>query len=364
MLLAGGVMLGATILSEYAPHFRRALGAAPMVAAAAGLGLALLLDWAGGWRKELREWPHLAVRLRAFVPPLVCGAVLLASAYLGVQAYFGRWDQSPLLFYAYDEGLWDIGQYVNSLPAGEREHIYLSPRPAGDMTLAFAWREGPEVRRFDGRHALVTPAYAAGVERATFVIVDHEDFRGSGVLRELYPGAQEVRTFLDREGQVYARAFTVANPGVFAHKPEHAAAFRWPDVALTGYDLDQRAFRPGETVYLQLWWRSLAPARADWTVFTHLLGPAHKGSDGQETLVWSGRDSRPGDGSATMPTWRPGDLVLDEYQIRVPEDAPAGTYTVEVGLYDLNAGGARASLAEPVGADHVVLGQVTVARDG
>ena len=39
---------------------------------------------------------------------------------------------------------------------------------------------------------------------------------------------------------------------------------------------------------------------------------------------------------------------------------PAGGYTIEVGLYDPAAGGARAITTDPAGQDHLILGTVQV----
>ena len=72
----------------------------------------------------------------------------------------------------------------------------------------------------------------------------------------------------------------------------------------------------------------------DWTVFTHLLGPAKP--DG--STVWAGHDAQPGQGSVPTTTWAPGDLILDEYQLQLPPDAPPGEYEIEVGLYDPASG--------------------------
>jgi hypothetical protein len=76
--------------------------------------------------------------------------------------------------------------------------------------------------------------------------------------------------------------------------------------------------------------------------------------------VWAGQDAQPGGGSVPTTVWRPGDLILDEYQLQLPADAPAGEYTIETGLYDPTAGGARAIAVSPAGADHLVLGTVQV----
>ena len=61
-LLAGAIMLVPTVLSEYAPHFRRAVGATPIVALLCGLGLAILL---GQRRADLTTRPEdVPARLR------------------------------------------------------------------------------------------------------------------------------------------------------------------------------------------------------------------------------------------------------------------------------------------------------------
>ena len=267
-LLAGAIMLVPTVLSEYAPHFRRAVGAAPIVALLCGLGLAILL---GQRRADLTTRPEdvparlredgvapeqIAAgmdRLRGAGRVIIVGAILLGSTAYTISAYFMRWGPSNAVYYAYDQGLWEIGQYVLGLPADEA--VYVTPRPATDMTLAFAWREGRPVRHFDGRHAFV----AAAADRPTnYIVIEHEDFRGGQLLQSLYPDAVETHIFRDRAGQVYARAFRVTPGAVAARQPKYQARGSWPGVDLVGFDLDHAdgVYKPGDIVYLQLWWRA------------------------------------------------------------------------------------------------------------
>ncbi len=359
--LALAAMLAPTVLSEYAPHFGAPWG--PRRWWRPRADWAWLYCWAARGSpkaptKALRQAvrPRGLDRLRRLGRVIVVAAILLGSTIYSVTAYFGVWGRSAALYYAYDQGLWEIGQYVHQLPADER--VYVTPRPATDMTLAFAWREGRTVRHFDGRHAFVTQAQgdAASAQASTYIIIEHEDFRGARVLQELYPAATEIKTFLDREGRVYARAYRVLSGASPARSPQHVLMARWPGLALTGYDLDRLSFKPGATVYLQLWWQASSAIATDWTVFTHLLGPAK--ADG--SIVWAGQDARPGQGSAPTTTWAAGDLILDEYQIQVPLDAPAGDYQIEVGLYDLAADARRAILSDPAGQDHLIIGTIRV----
>lgn len=374
LLLAAGAMLLATMLSEYAPHFRRALGVTPVIALLSGLGLAMIAQFrperppifgfsraptptpppnSGGPREGAvgasgrRRW--------TMVGPVLTALLLMGSAVWNIRDYFIIWGRSPDLFYAYDEGLWQIGQYVQTLPADEA--IYISPRPARDATLAFAWRNGPAVRHFDGRAALLTQTrLGETLQTATYIIIEHEDFRGGKLLQELYPNAEEVETFRDRQGRLYARAIRVPAGSKLARWPTEVTRTRWPDISLWGYDLNEPIYHPGEIIYLQLWWRATARPTADWTVFTHVLGPPRE--DG--SIVWAGHDGRPGQGSAPTTTWQPGDLILDEHQIRLPADMPPGEYEIEVGLYDPTSGNARAISQRPRGEDAILLGKVIV----
>jgi 4-amino-4-deoxy-L-arabinose transferase-like glycosyltransferase len=366
--LAFAVMLAPTVFSDYAPHFRRAVGLAPLVALASGLGLAVILGRAGSHpatapgavpaRLQGSGVPAEQVaadmdRLRRVGRGVVVAAIVVGSLVYSATAYFGTWGRSAVLYYAYDQGLWEIGQYVLGLPPDER--VYVSPRPTSDTTLGFAWREGRPVRHFDGRHVFVAPEQGTGV--ATYIIIEYEDFRGWRVLGELYPGRREVRQFLDRTGQVYARAYRVDGGQPPARGPRHpvdAAVASWPGFALVGYDTDRAVYQPGQLVYLQLWWRADAPVSTDWTVFTHLLGPAR--ADGSS--LWVGQDARPGQGSAPMTTWAPGDLVLDEYQWPLPADAPPGEYQIEIGVYDPAQSDQRGLTAG--GADHVIVGTLRI----
>ena len=56
-------------------------------------------------------------------------AILLGSTVYTASAYFGAWGRDQAVYYAYDEGLWEIGQYVLSLPPDEP--VYLTPGRPG-----------------------------------------------------------------------------------------------------------------------------------------------------------------------------------------------------------------------------------------
>ncbi|MCC6190142.1 MAG: DUF2723 domain-containing protein [Anaerolineales bacterium] len=82
---------------------------------------------------------------------------------------------------------------------------------------------------------------------------------------------------------------------------------------------------PGDEVSVELEWQGLQRMAEDYTIFVHLLGP-----DGQ---VHGQVDAWPVSGTRATSSWVPGDVIRDPYRVRVPDDAPAGSYQIEIGVY-------------------------------
>ena len=111
-------MLAPTVLSEHAPHFRRALGASPAVALLVAIGSVWMLQVAGTWTRRVDH--SLRRRSRA---PVIAAGVLVAALWLYGSAnsmwdYFGRWSRLPALYYAFDVGLKDIAEWMREPAAG------------------------------------------------------------------------------------------------------------------------------------------------------------------------------------------------------------------------------------------------------
>jgi hypothetical protein len=97
-------------------------------------------------------------------------------------------------------------------------------------------------------------------------------------------------------------------------------------VALYGYDLSAQVLRPGDTLYLTLYWQSLEPMEIPYTVFTHLLDVTNQ--------VRGQMDSQPQGGARPATGWVPQEYLRDGYQLILAADAPPGEYVIEVGMYD------------------------------
>ncbi len=118
-------------------------------------------------------------------------------------------------------------------------------------------------------------------------------------------------------------------------------------IRLTGYHIAQPV-EAGLPLQLTLFWEATAPIEVDFTVFAQLV-------DAAGNIIGQG-DGKPQRGYYPTPYWQPGELITDPHPIPVPVDAPAGTATVLVGLYDGN--GSRLQILDAAGefaGDHVRL---------
>lgn len=96
------------------------------------------------------------------------------------------------------------------------------------------------------------------------------------------------------------------------------------------FRLDGYALTPevtaGEELLLALRWESLRAVTTDYQVFVHLLNSA------DEKLAQ--RDGQPVQWLRPTSTWQPGEELIDRYGLLLPDDIPAGRYTIAVGVYD------------------------------
>jgi hypothetical protein len=319
------------VFSEYAPHFHRVLGAAAPAALFIGVGLDAVWRW-GDEGSGLQK-PSFSKKLgfSATVHPWLAGTVIAGLLFLGgvtsARNYFVRWAALPDLFYAFDAGIWELGQRTATL--ARQNPVYITPRGEEHATLAFAWRLlEPDQRpiSFDGRH--IFPLTRDPTEQAQqYAVIEHEDFRTRLLLPEVFPDAAIAGQIDDDLGELYARIYTRLPGSQAARPPMTARAIDIGDgLRLAGYDAQPAEVRPGEILYLQLHWLVDQAPTADWTVFIHLVDPV----SGE---VVAGFDSRPGAGSLPTDRWRPGWRVLDEYQVPLPSDLAPGDYTLRMGLY-------------------------------
>lgn len=331
LLIALVVMLLPGVLSEYAPHYHRVLGAAAPVALLGGVGLDGIWRW-GRPARVARNVERKPSRMWRWAwAGWLSVALLVAGAVVSARDYFVRWATLPDLFYAFDVGLWTIGQEIAAQPAGAA--IYLTPRSAEHPTLAFAWSTQPDSHgppvTFDGRHIFPLTA-GNNAQPEHYWVLEDEDFRTRLLLPELFPNATVEQELLDRQGRVYARNYLRPASTPPRRLPGVAAQFEIGDgIALAGYDAQVAEVDAGKMLYVQLYWDVTQAPTQDWTVFVHLLD--RTAVEGAQRVA--GADSHPGAGSLPASRWQPGWRILDEYQILLPENLAPGDYALAIGLY-------------------------------
>lgn len=98
------------------------------------------------------------------------------------------------------------------------------------------------------------------------------------------------------------------------------------ELELSGYTLDRRALRAGETLATTLYWRALRPMAANYSVSVRVRG-------GDDLTRWAAQDSWPRGGSAPTSAWKLDQVIEDPYTLTLAQDTPPGQYRLEVVVY-------------------------------
>jgi len=114
----------------------------------------------------------------------------------------------------------------------------------------------------------------------------------------------------------------------------HRVDYRFGEtIQLLGYALPATDVAPGEAVPLTLYWRTDSALPTRYKVFTHLLGQTFNAKTGN--FLWGQQDNEPGNGQDQTTLWAPGTIIVDSYRIPIDPQAPAGSYTIAIGMYGL-----------------------------
>jgi hypothetical protein len=105
------------------------------------------------------------------------------------------------------------------------------------------------------------------------------------------------------------------------------------------------------TVNLTLFWQPKATPPADYTVFVHLR-------DSGATVTQ--HDGQPLDGAYPTSQWQPGEIVIDPITFPLPENMESGTYTLFVGLYQLDTLERLPVANDTTGENAIFLGEITL----
>lgn len=130
---------------------------------------------------------------------------------------------------------------------------------------------------------------------------------------------------------------------------ERARAVFGDSIRLRRYALNNTEFEAGEVLAAELEWFTTQPLDVRYKVFLQLLN-----EDGALVVQ---RDSEPIGGLGLTTLWPVDEIVLDRHALLLPDDLPAGTYKLIVGLYDANPPNARLPISD---GDFLLLDTITI----
>jgi hypothetical protein len=325
------------LLTTPAPLTRRWTGVWPIVslliaAGAVGSARALIDRWPGGRR----------------VVPIGCAALLGVSAAIAVTDYFGPYVSNPQLFWAYDSGITQAANYMKGRPDAA---VFLTPYDKFYEVVRVTLAEAPRAEPIHSYNGAACALFPETTRRVTeWVVIDEKDQRTLPLMQQLFPAGQVVWNIASPVGP-YAKALQVpANQTAQLKLEQRDRAVFGGLIQLIGFEMPPPA-PAGEVARVRLALKSIQPLDRLYAVYVHL-----RAAEG--AIVGQG-DRGMCDGSLNEADWRPGDVLLQDFELTLPPEA--GRYSVVIGLYD--EAGARlpvsgTSLTHT--ADGVTLGEVEV----
>jgi hypothetical protein len=368
-VLGAAVLIAVGLLLTQAVNFHRnTLAIFPPLFLLAAAGAVALADWAGalvarrsgvegpqvidlrpGGAPSTAEAHRAAVARRAAAPALALTAALLLLPQLLDTAWLLRYWSRPHTLVA-------AAELLRAQPRGMLAAVEANP-------VQWAGDPAAEPVRWLGAHP--PEWYAARGYR--YLLVNSERYGPADMpsYERLLAGGTPLLTMPDRDlGLQPGPGGALIDLGERLELlPFTRRLARFGEqVELLGYEL--RAGEPrarltplegaaaseltsGQPVQINLYWRAVAPAEVDYTLFVHVY-------DGAGARV-AQRDLPLRYEDYPTSRWRPGELVIDRADMPLPT-LPPGDYRLELGLYD----GATGAALPPEGGAPVVLTTITV----
>ncbi len=334
----------ASAVTRSSPSFLRSSAALPFIVMLPGMAI-------GEWRIANCDFAtrHSFDKLRTGLSHVTVVIILLLLAAEGVSTahdYFTVWANAERVRSIYRADLAEIANFLDrQKPAGT---VMLSARFPADLdqdALYLLQQKQQRYQWFNGRRVLVLPNDRSGQGVNYFIPASNESlFDGAALLRTLEARAGP----LDEQGKPSFTLYYLPSDELNrlrARVPQLALNAKVAnEMNLIGADVSVNA----GNLHLLLYWRVTQRVRGDVnrTFFVHLLD-----ANGRR---WTQED-RPAHPTSS---WQDDDMVWQWFDLKLPADAPAGDYWIDLGVYDANAPGQPRLpiLGSEDKADHVRLG--------
>jgi len=116
-------------------------------------------------------------------------------------------------------------------------------------------------------------------------------------------------------------------PIAISDKPSHPLSVRFGQaILLRGYDAHLRDTHLGQSLRLTLYWQASAENEQDYKVSVRLLD--------QEGHLGGVQDAFPVHDAYRTKAWKPGETIIDNYDLPILAGLPPGDYTIQVTMYE------------------------------
>jgi hypothetical protein len=283
-------------------------------------------------------------------------AALLVLVSLGLNAYdyFVRYPATPGLSEAFTTTPVTLARGL--VERAGTEPVFVERIPEADDVFAFEFVfPGTPVRRLDFRQCL--PLANRRATRTTYLVLTARDPQTADRLGRIYPSAETRPITPEAASLMGTAALVEVPPGTPFPAPPHPGSARFDlGIRLLGYEWSGPEVRPGESVFLTLYWEAEADLDADLTAFLHV------GTGLGDSRHIAQRDGPPCQGLYPTSLWRAGDVIPDGFAVTIPPDAAPGEYPLAVGWYRYPSLErlALTAAAEPLPDHRAVIATITV----
>jgi len=295
-----------SLISDFPPHPLRAIGLVVPIGLVAGMGAGAVID----------------VVKRYFKPAFIVPLVLIAWGGLNTAQAFQQWVELPIVYLALEEHINTAAAWIDNHVA-ENTAVYFSPFSPDHPDIGFnEARLAPRrVSAFDARQCEVL--YEAGAVTASLDIFD-PDFQ-----TRLLPYADVKVLYAEPADPVHFRVYEVT-PRPDLSKVKSGVVNFGDVIAINAVGkLPDRA-KAGDTVKVWLMFRALQPLNHVYSTFIHVYGQPTPYEGGK---LWGQADSWICPSHLAI-YWKPGEMMIQSFDVAIDPSTPAGTYTLAVGVYD------------------------------
>ena len=294
---------------------RYALPALQFVTMLAGIGYVYFFRWL---TKGKKGWLYFSLALIIIIQAAVS---LPRHPYYGTHYNYLAGGPRNVL----NSGLVDGQEKAEGV---ELAADYLNSLPLSQLLVVGAQKAETFERFFEGKTVELTNDEPDYILIARSTLLREHDIQNWRDVWQIYQD-REPKHVIEFDGVPYVWIYKTG-PEIVEDGIEHQVqADLGEDIRLLGYTFTPAEINPGDTVKLTLYWEAVNQTNADYTIFVHLLD-----SEGQ---LISQKDSQPQGGMYPVYLWDQGERVLDEYELSIDPEVPAGEYMFAIGMYELQS---------------------------